>query len=368
MATIKKYNGSTWENTTARKYETKSEIITPPTTIYADGSNITIYTIKGNTVQNGTPTPDNPVMPQGTGERTENLINVQPFTVEDDDSSHQILLWSGILPTGTYTISLNQDDNLTSALRNTIRLVIGGTNYYEDVAENYHLQSGQHKMTFSISDSSQNVEIRYWGNALSNECSYSNIMLNLGNTPLPYEPYGYKIPISSASTTTNVYLGEVQSTRRVKKQVVTISRIIESVTPNTKVAIVALDASLVSPRTALSTVLPYGNASTPETFYYINANNIGMVGAVGDTDEQITAKYEGSILYYGIAKTTGIVNEPLMKIGNYTDIVSGITVPTITGKDTFDVETTLKPSEVSLSYTGWHDATVEEWDGSQWNE
>lgn len=39
-----------------------------------------------------------------------------------------------------------------------------------------------------------------------------------------------------------------------------------------------------------------------------------------------------------------------------------------TGKDTFDVETTLKPSDVSLNYTGWHDATVKEFDGNQWNE
>lgn len=55
-----------------------------------------------------------------------------------------------------------------------------------------------------------------------------------------------------------------------------------------------------------------------------------------------------------------------MKIGNYADTVSGITIPTITGKDSFDVLTTLKPSEVELTYTGWHDAGVKEWDGSEW--
>jgi hypothetical protein len=67
MANIKKYNGSTWENTTARKYETKSEIIVPPTTIYCDGNNATL-SIKGNTVQNGTPTPSSPVPVLGVGE------------------------------------------------------------------------------------------------------------------------------------------------------------------------------------------------------------------------------------------------------------------------------------------------------------
>ena len=60
------------------------------------------------------------------------------------------------------------------------------------------------------------------------------------------------------------------------------------------------------------------------------------------------------------------LNEPIRKIGDYADTVSGITIPTITGKDTFDVETTLKPSEVELTYTGWHDANVKESDGSDW--
>ena len=68
MATIKKYNGSTWENAVVRKYGTASEIITPPTTIYTDGTAISTYIIKGNTVQSGTPTPSNPVPVVGVGE------------------------------------------------------------------------------------------------------------------------------------------------------------------------------------------------------------------------------------------------------------------------------------------------------------
>jgi hypothetical protein len=54
-----------------------------------------------------------------------------------------------------------------------------------------------------------------------------------------------------------------------------------------------------------------------------------------------------------------------------TPVVTQITMPTFTvtaGANTFDVDTTVQPSEVSLSYTGWHNATVKEWNGSQWNE
>jgi hypothetical protein len=84
--------------------------------------------------------------------------------------------------------------------------------------------------------------------------------------------------------------------------------------------------------------------------------------------QQYTNGTPVTVWYVLATATTGTVNEPLMKIGNYADTVSSITVPMITGRDTFDVDTTLKPSEASLNYTGWHDATVQEWDGSQWNE
>ena len=67
MADSKKYDGSQWEHS-LRKQTTASEIIVPPTTIYADGTAISTYTIKGNTVQNGTPTPSNPVPVVGVGE------------------------------------------------------------------------------------------------------------------------------------------------------------------------------------------------------------------------------------------------------------------------------------------------------------
>ena len=106
MATIKKYNGSTWENTTARKYETKSEIIVPPTTIYADGSNITTYTIKGNTVQNGTPTPTNPIAVKGVGE----LVG----------SDYQIPISNGQQTTNLYLGS-------TQTVRAIKKLVLDGT-------------------------------------------------------------------------------------------------------------------------------------------------------------------------------------------------------------------------------------------------
>ena len=57
-----------------------------------------------------------------------------------------------------------------------------------------------------------------------------------------------------------------------------------------------------------------------------------------------------------LRETTGIVNEPLMKIGDYADTVSmeqaGVKIPTNRGNTVIDVETTLKPSEVYIKYRG----------------
>lgn len=117
MATIKTYNGSTWENAVVRKYGTASEIITPPTTIYADGTAITNYTIKGNTVQNGTPTPSNPVTVQGVGVRTENLFEgtleqggINGGDGTEFESDYRVRSSFLQLDSGTYTISCSSNN------------------------------------------------------------------------------------------------------------------------------------------------------------------------------------------------------------------------------------------------------------------
>ena len=49
----------------------------PPLSFTANGTPLLDFLISGNTVQSGTPTPDSPIMPEGTGERTGNLLNLQ---------------------------------------------------------------------------------------------------------------------------------------------------------------------------------------------------------------------------------------------------------------------------------------------------
>lgn len=192
----------------------------------------------------------------------------------------------------------------------------------------------------------------------------------------------YKIPISSANTTTPVYLGAVETTRKIKKLVLTGEedwKPWSSGQPDIERYYYKWGKTTPYDYGLICTHLPFikedGNyehirlgGSNREDFIIFISRTIAPI--VTDFKSYLAQQYAAGtpvcVWYVLATEETGIVNEPLRKIGDYADTVSGISIPTITGKDTFDVETTLKPSEVSLSYTGWHDATVEEWDGSDW--
>lgn len=271
---MKKYNGTEWVDTTLRQYKTSTDTFTTlPADIYADGTNATVG-ISGNTVQNGTPTPDNPIMPEGCGD-----------------------------------------------------------------LETVGAKAGQ-----------------------------------------------YKIPISSNSTTTPVYLGEVESTRRIKKLVLDGTENWFLSTAQAGRFGLSLSDYLKSNGTITSFCSHYmaiaqksGGTVPNNSQYFYSGSDAARYLFIVDTNCSTAADFKSYLaqqyaagtpvtVWYVLAEPeTGIVNEPLRKIGSYADTVSGITIPTITGADSFDVLTTLKPSEVSLSYTGWHDASVKEWDGSQWD-
>ena len=72
----------------------------PPLNFTADGTPLLDYLISGNMSQTGTPRPDNPIMPQGTGERTGNLFDADSVIRRDgyslnDNGVEQTTLFSG---------------------------------------------------------------------------------------------------------------------------------------------------------------------------------------------------------------------------------------------------------------------------------
>lgn len=90
-----------------------------------------------------------------------------------------------------------------------------------------------------------------------------------------------------------------------------------------------------------------------DTATALNLTNIASVKAW--LAAQYAAGTPVTVWYVLTTTETGIVNEPLMKIGDYADTVSATNIPTTGIPETFDVQTTLKPSKVQLTYHGWHE-------------
>ena len=395
MASISKRASGAWQNTSyGIRATAKDTITTLPTTIYTDGTPLIDYLISGNTVQSGTPTPESPIMPEGCGERTGNLFDMSFYEGKSG------ITVSGNKATGTcdrffnvklsippelygqeltWSVYLKRPDN-----PNTVRLQAvdnGSYNYGNNI-------TGEGRSTVSFTATSTIKLYVNYANTGSDTIELSDITLNLGSTALPYEPYGYKIPISSADTTTPVYLGEVQSTRRIKKLVLTGTEdwAISSAWKKTNTSVFYFPVSDIggtsdNERYILST--HFASKSRAE-LYRDDIEGIGKTDSnavtvrVNDTiattvnDFKAWLRDNNVTVWYVLAtETTGIVNEPIMRIGDYADTVSkaqaGVNIPTNNGSTTVDVDTTVKPSEVSINYHGWHMGTIHERVSGAWD-
>lgn len=169
----------------------------PPLTVTLQKQQVvTQWEIEGNTEQNGTPSVSNPIPIYGVGDKTNNLcselidnvrINIYSGAEEYandmkatgfipvDFVTNQYYTPSFVVPTGTTndTYISGYDENKEYLGRTT-----GG------------ITSGQ-PMEFQGSvDTSAVKYVRICANMQTQD-----VMFNVGNTALPYEPYGYKIPI-----------------------------------------------------------------------------------------------------------------------------------------------------------------------------
>ena len=184
----------------------------------------------------------------------------------------------------------------------------------------------------------------------------------------------YKIPIASANTTTPVYLGEVQSTRRIAKYEFTGNESYYaynySGTSGVQVTYI-LDSNKsrsqgycniypVSTSAGTAHCVWLGSGGGDRTVYFVSIlTDMGM-STIDEFKSYVQQQYANgtpiTIWYILATETTGVVNEPLRKIGDYADTISmeqaGVSIPTLNGQTAVDIDTTLKPSEVYIKYKG----------------
>lgn len=331
----------------------------------SDGSPIISLTIKGNGQQSGTPSPQNIVPFDGTGERTGNLYDINAHDTNNGyadnvqlNSDGTTAIWGSVeiseyIPIDgdtSYTFNgIGSYNSPAYCLYDVDKQLIGGYAY-----------SGRSIISFTSPSNA-----RYF--RFTHIKSSTKAMLVKGtytaSTMPAFVPYGFYIPLTAASVTTPLYLGEVSTVRRVGKIVLTGA---EDWGTDTNVGIRRFYAFFsvlnnVTVRRGWCTHFKYQGLNeyyscykaSDSTRVYIFTDH---VNTVKDFKAWLASEYAAghpvTIWYILASEQTGIVNEPLMKIGDYADELTTTTpIPTAKGSNTLTVDTTVQPSEVSITYT-----------------
>lgn len=181
-----------------------------PLTFTANGKPLIDYTIYGNMTQSNE-----------CGERTKNLFDKDnadiadlypDATTREIKQSSNLSTWSIVLPvepSTTYTFTMGE---ATTAIRRRVGMCSDyptkGTycTSVDDTPEYDHPNLGN---IFTTDADTRYVLIMYVSGAGRDVAieRANRVQVVKGNTALPYEPYGYKIPISVNGQTNNIYIG-----------------------------------------------------------------------------------------------------------------------------------------------------------------
>lgn len=187
----------------------------------------------------------------------------------------------------------------------------------------------------------------------------------------------YKLSLTSAGQDVDIYLGESQTTRRIKKLVLTGEETIQKIGVNAQYAYYVrnvLQENAIDRTSFICTHIPnvYNyqgeNPSMVISFNMVDLFlNIGKEliesqpsgNTVEGLKEYLAAQYAAGTpvtVWYVLAEPeTAVVNEPLMKIGNYADTIDSTQttaqIPTSAGSTTISwAGEGLTPSQVELEY------------------
>ena len=337
------------------KYGTETDTITTfPKQIIGDGTTLSAWEIKGNLQQQGTPSSSSPIFPSECGERTENLF--------DDHNVISIRnlgdRYGVILPDGVYSI-----------YNDTPNQVIVGINDFQsrEVACDAHSTA-----TVTLDNSFFSNDAGFY--LPLNASSQGGCTIVAGSTPPDhYIPYGYKLPVVCGGSTTNIYLSEPirkmgtykdivsssgTASRKIKKLVLTgEEQWAESSRSGGYRFTVNLQSALQSDTTVgaksycshlklvgtgqtYSTNQAYTITGTSDLLMTLDANT-----RLADWKSFLAQEYSNGTpvcVWYVLSTPT-------------TESFTAPTIPTTGTAEQFDVNTTLKPSEVSLTYHGWHE-------------
>ena len=168
--------------------------------------------VYGESVQNGTPSPDNPIPVESVGERTKNLLDIQNvdktlircvlenvnngvkiIATENNKAGYISINLNDIVTVGeTYSISFVSERSGSTG--GGIRVTIDG----ELSINMLNYNGGYYNGTFTAGTT--NILMLYActnSGYIDDFAIFKNIQVEVGDTATEYEPFGYKIPITA---------------------------------------------------------------------------------------------------------------------------------------------------------------------------
>lgn len=355
----------------------------PPLSFPSKGYDLEDYLISGNTLQNGVPSPDNPVDVVGVGERTGNLFDKNTMTANAylSQSDGQYLASAA----QSYSCIIKIEPRTSYRVRTGSRAMriafftqypqpndIPTAYYNHDVFDSYVPRAfietsgntDRYMVVFCYNNSWEYADGKTFDEIMS------TVMVSKGaEMSVPYEPYGYKLTPTVNGTLYPIYLGQVPTTRKVKKLVLTGEEN-WGINAPTKVFYCGISQALIRAGVTTSACTHYKALENLDNYSYLHDNSccirwndsvlwIRDLSRSNADDfksylqQQYAAGHPVTVWYVLAEPETGIVNEPLHKIGDYADTVSmiqsGITIPTTKGENILTVPTTVLPSSVSVT-------------------
>ena len=339
------------------------------------GYDLTDYLISGNTVQDRTPSPEDPVDATGSGVRTENLFDADATNTNNGFVDSGYLYDTGeVSTTSQYFVSeyIPARPNTEYTLLYSVSAINAPSVCFYDSSKSFisgERYGGRNPVTFTTPNGTAFIRIS------GVDSRRRSTMLNLGSTALPYEPYGYKLPLTVNDTEYPIYLGQVETTRRIKKLVLTGEESYVYQSQYTRYLFTIRDAFADGTRNTQCFCTHYQSiyngepiADVPNNSIYINQQATGTqfcikdesITSVDDFKSYLASQYAAGTpvtVWYVLAKPKiAVVNEPLHKIGDYADTVSfaqaGVVIPTVNGSNTLDMASPVKPSEMYIKGKG----------------
>ena len=349
-------------------YFKQREIVgTSPMQFKALGLPLKDYRIYGETLQDGTPSPDMPVDVVGCGARTGNLWNEDYIGINTDVVYRPLFVGDGVF---TLSTDFERNGNITD-----IFLLSGNVSSGISSDANGAYQ-GRNITARSVNGY---ITIAYRANARtgSDSLPYCKTMLNLGSTALPYEPYGYKLPVTTTNGTdtvsTPIYIGSEplhrigeyadyvgyssgKIMRRIKKLVLTGEENWAHDNVGTRNYIIINDAYAKGNRltqcycshyTCVYNMEPFDDI--PNDSIYINLFNNRARFFIKTEEYQTADSFKSYLAAQYTAGTPVTVWYVLSEPIEEDPPVSFPEFTTLSGTNTLTVDTTIKPSEIDLT-------------------